>query len=253
MSLWVTEVEPTELRPNATEADLESVIRAVYKQVLGNAHVMDNQRLVNAESYLRNGDITVRGFVRAVALSTLYRTLFFEQSSAYRFVELNCKHLLGRAPIDQAEISIHVQRYNSEGYDTEINSYLDSAEYLDKFGDNIVPYCRANTQVGIKNVAFNRGFALMRGFAANDAGGQAKLISDLGANLATRIKAPAGKTGTYDNTGKRFKITASNSGACARLSHLSTQAYVVSYGQMSQKMQAIFKGGGKVLSVVELS
>ena len=77
MALWI-ETESVELRPNATEDDLQAVIRAVYRQVLGNAHVLDNQRLTSAESQLRNGDITVRGFVRAVAESNLYRSLFFE-------------------------------------------------------------------------------------------------------------------------------------------------------------------------------
>ena len=59
--------EPVELRPNATEDDLQVVIRAVYKQLLGNAHLLESQRLDSAESMLRNGDITVRGFVRMVA------------------------------------------------------------------------------------------------------------------------------------------------------------------------------------------
>ena len=97
MALWM-ETESLELRPNATEDEIQDVIRAVYRQVLGNAHVLDDQRLVDAESQLRNGDITVREFVRAVAESSLYRSRFFETSSPYRFVELNFKHLLGRSP-----------------------------------------------------------------------------------------------------------------------------------------------------------
>lgn len=59
--------DPIELRPNATEDDLQVVIRAVYRQVLGNVHLMETQRLTSAESLLRNGDITVREFVRQVA------------------------------------------------------------------------------------------------------------------------------------------------------------------------------------------
>ena len=76
MALWVANLDAIELWPNATEDDLQMVIRSVYKQVLGNAHVMDSQRLVSAESLLRSGDITVRGFVRMVAQSELYRSLF---------------------------------------------------------------------------------------------------------------------------------------------------------------------------------
>ena len=76
MALWI-EAESVELRPDATEEDLQGVIRAVYRQVLGNAHVLEGQRLSSAESQLRNGELTVREFVRAVAQSDLYRTRWF--------------------------------------------------------------------------------------------------------------------------------------------------------------------------------
>ena len=56
--------DAVELWVNATEDDLQVVIRAAYRQVLGNAHLMESQRLTSAESLLRNGDITVRDFVR---------------------------------------------------------------------------------------------------------------------------------------------------------------------------------------------
>ncbi len=134
------EAEPLELRAYASEDDLQAVIRAVYKQVLGNAHLMESERLASAESLLRNGDLTVRGFVRIVAQSELYQSQFFHNCSPYRFIELNYKHLLGRAPQDQGEISEHVQIYNEQGYEVEIDSYIDSDEYIENFGENIVPY-----------------------------------------------------------------------------------------------------------------
>ena len=115
MALWLADADAVELRSNPTEDERQLVIRTVYRQVLGNVHLMESQRLVNAESLLRDGDITVKGFVRAVAQSDLYRALFFETSSPYRFIELNFKHFLGRAPQDQAEISEHVVLYNEEG------------------------------------------------------------------------------------------------------------------------------------------
>jgi phycoerythrin-associated linker protein len=252
MSLWI-EAEAVELRPNATEDDLQSVIRAVYRQVLGNAHVMDSQRLTSAESQLRNGDISVRGFVRAVAQSDLYRALFFETASPYRFIELNCKHLLGRAPQDQTEISQHVQTYNAQGYSAEIDSYIDSEEYGQAFGENTVPSARGSqTQTGIKNVGFNRTFALMRGFAANDAGKAAKLISDIGGNLATKIVSPAGASGSYSNTGKRFRVTVARANFGPRVTQ-SAATFEVSYSQLSQKIQNIQKTGGKILSITEVA
>ena len=252
MSLWAVDSTPVELRPNSTEDDLQAVIRAVYKQVLGNAHLMECDRLISAESLLRNGDITVKGFVNLVAKSDLYRSLFFESSSAYRFIELNSKHFLGRAPADQAEISAHVITYNQQGYDAEIDSYLDSNEYNLNFGENTVPYPRSTrSQVGTKNVGFNRMFALYRGDATSDACGTAKLITDVAANLGTKIKSAASGSGAYSNTGKRFRISAVK-GTGARMK-LSNVTYEVGYDQLSQNIQYINKSGGKILSITEVA
>jgi phycoerythrin-associated linker protein len=208
--------------------------------------------LTSAESMLRNGDVTVRGFVRLVAYSDLYRSLFFENASAYRFVEVNCNHFLGRAPQSQAEISDHVQRYNASGYEAEIDSYLDSEEYLDSFGEDMVPYAKgASSQVGQSNVTFNRTFALNRGFAAKSSGQSAKLTSDLGANLSTKISAPTSVVGGYTNTAKRFRITVSKAKGGPQ-TRRSNQSYEVGYGQLSQQLQVIQKSGGRIVSISEV-
>lgn len=252
MALWVADASPIELRPNATEDDLQVVINAVYKQVLGNMHVMDDMRVTSAESFLRDGRISVRGFVRAVAKSELYSAAFFEASSPYQFIELNFKHLLGRAPQDQSEIAEHVAIYNGQGYDAEIDSYLDSAEYLASFGEDIVPYVRGTqSQAGYKNINFNRTFALVRGDATSDRGRSARLIGAVAGNLSSKISAPRGNSGTYSNTGKRFRIAVSTSAAAAAINRVSNQEYLVSYSQMSKTIQNIVKRGGKIVSITE--
>ncbi|QYO66413.1 phycobilisome rod-core linker polypeptide [Leptolyngbya sp. 7M] len=252
MALWVMASEPVELRPAASEAELQTVIRAVYRQVLGNRHLMESQRLTEAESLLRQGELTVRGFVRQVAQSDLYRSLFFEPSSPYRFIELNFKHLLGRAPIDQTEIAEHVQRYVCDGYAAEIDSYLDSNEYQRSFGEHQVPYERGSqTQAGLKAVAFNRSLALMRGFAASDSGRSAQLITDLAANLPTPILAPTG-AGAYTNSNKRFRLTiaAANLGPRTNRSRFTVE---VNYEQLSSKIQSIHRTGGKIVRISEVT
>ena len=255
LGLDAFEVSPTTIRPLLTEDEIQLIIRAVYRQVLGNVHIMSAQRLDSAESMLRNGDITVKGFVRAVAQSALYRSLFFESSSPYRFIELNFKHLLGRAPQDQTEIAEHVCLYQSQGYDAEINSYLDSEEYDQSFGEDTAPYPRSiSTQTGIKNEGFNRMFSLLRGSATSDRGKPAQLISSIAANLATPIKFPAkGKTLSYGNTGKRFKIVYTTSKMAARLQGYCKQSCVVSYILMSPTIQNIHRSGGRILSVSEVA
>jgi hypothetical protein len=254
MALWIKDAAAIELRDRTDEDNVVAVIRAAYRQVLGNAHVMESQRLTSAESMLRNGDLSVRGFIRAIAQSDLYRSLFFDTSSPYRFIELNCKHLLGRAPISQAEISQHVRLYNERGYAAEIDSYIDSDEYGANFGEHTVPYSQGNrTQVGIDNVNFNRTFVLDRGFASYDAANkQAKLISDVAGNRPTKIAFPVGGSGTYANTSKRFRIAVAKASFGRRVTR-SNATFEVGYSQLSKQIQNIHKTGGKILSITEIA
>ena len=62
---------------NASDQDKSTIVRTVYQQVLGRQYIMESERLTGAESLFRNGYLSVREFVRAVAKSGLYRTKFF--------------------------------------------------------------------------------------------------------------------------------------------------------------------------------
>jgi phycoerythrin-associated linker protein len=61
-----------ELTADRTADNVQTAIRAVYKQVLGNPHVMDSERLTTAESQLADRAFSVREFVRAVGKSEFY-------------------------------------------------------------------------------------------------------------------------------------------------------------------------------------
>jgi phycoerythrin-associated linker protein len=161
--------EPIELWTTASDDDIEIVIRAVYRQVLGNAYIMESERLIVPESQLKQGIINVREFVRQVAKSELYRSRFFDNVYRYRAIELNFKHLLGRAPDDYSETIYHSNILDEEGFEADIDSYLDSDEYLDAFGDNIVPYYRGyKTQTGKKILEFSNMLQLLQSNSSSD-------------------------------------------------------------------------------------
>ena len=181
--LPVTESVSTTL--SVENADL--VVAAAYKQVFGNAHLMENERSVIAESKVRKGEISVLEFVRALAKSDHYRKLFWEKHTNVTAIELNFKHLLGRAPKNYAEISEHIQIIAEGGFEAEIDSYLDSDEYFQTFGDMYVPYLRGyNTQMGVNNLGYTRTFSLFGAacgsdksqFAVDKPGVKANLLSD---------------------------------------------------------------------------
>jgi phycocyanin-associated rod linker protein len=262
-----------ELRPNASREEIEAVIRAVYRQVLGNDYLMKSERLTSAESLLRDGNISVREFVRCVAKSELYKTKFFYNNFQTRFIELNYKHLLGRAPYDESEVVYHLDLYHEQGYDAEIDSYIDSVEYQTNFGDSIVPYYRGfATQPGQKTVGFNRMFQLYRGYANSDrsqaAGKASRLARELATNKASSIVAPSGNNPSWsfraagdvapqrvqgNGVGKgdrvyRIEVTSLRGQGYPKLRR-SSNVFIVPYERLSEKMQQIHRQGGKIVSI----
>ncbi|MBD2152673.1 phycobilisome linker polypeptide [Pseudanabaena sp. FACHB-1277] len=251
---------PVELYPNWTAADVIAVITAANRQVFGNAHLMASERLTSAESRLAGGNISVREFIRALAQSELYRKQFFSSTPQVRFIELNFKHLLGRAPQDEAEITAHVNLYIEKGYEAEINSYIDSEEYQENFGESIVPYYRGfDTHLGQKNVGFNRMFQLYRGYANSDrAQGKNKsawLAEDLARNAANPIRTPhfgqglAGNTG--DDRGKLYRVRTIQGDRLGNRPQLrrSVSEYLVAYDQLSSTLQRLNQRGSRITQI----
>ena len=194
---------PIRLWTEHSESDVEVVIRAVYRQVLGNAHVMESERLTTLESQLRQGDISVREFVRGVAKSELYRSRFFDNAPRYRAIELNFKHLLGRAPESYDEMVHHSHLLDTSGYDSEIDSYIDSDEYDEAFGDDIVPYYRGyKTQTGKRIAGFAHLLTLFRGASASDkdlvSGPRSRLGVPIMTNTPQPVVMPSGLSSSWN-------------------------------------------------------
>jgi phycocyanin-associated rod linker protein len=257
MAALVAQTDIIELRSDRTEDDIEIVVRAVYRQILGNAYLMESDRLLSAESLLRNGKLTVREFVRAVALSELYRDKYFYNNSQIRFIELSYKHLLGRAPEDESEIAYHVDLYTTSGYESEIDSYIDSPEYQQNFGENIVPYHKGfKSQVGQKNVGYSRMFQLYRGYASSDqAQGykNGRLTWEVAKNLASPIHAASTNALAGAASGGRGEVyrirVMSAASPNTTVVRRATTEILVPYEQLSSKLQQLNRKGSKVMSI----
>ncbi len=154
--------------PNDDEA-LNVAIRASYRQIYGNYHAMESERPYELERRLRNGDFTIREFVRQLAKSDFYLEHYFYSVSQQRAIELNFKHLLGRPPNDQSEIVRHIKIISHEGFSRQVDTLIDSPEYQEVFGDDIVPYIRSwNSPCGLTTSSFNKTCSLTRSFATSD-------------------------------------------------------------------------------------
>jgi phycoerythrocyanin-associated rod linker protein len=256
-----------ELRQNWGEDDLQRVFRAAYEQIFGRQGIYASQKFTSAEALLRNGKISVRQFVEILAKSEFYKECFFYKNSQVRFIELNYKHLLGRAPYDQSEIAYHVDLYASGGYDTEINSYIYSPEYENAFGNSVVPYYRGFQSIpGMKTVGFNRIFEMYRGRGNSDnaqmGGKNSRLRTRVSLNLANGILPPTSAGTSFvsaaptlvssDARGdaRMFVIEAIAGGLNTNAAiRRSRQVYTVSFDRLSATYQEIHKRGGKIVKI----
>ena len=246
--------------PGDSSDQLNTLIRATYKQVMGNPHLMEFERALSAESKFIDGYLSTRELVRAIGLSAEYKKRFFETNAPYRFIELNFKHFLGRAPQSQAEISAHTQILAEGGYEAEIASYVDSEEYQSVFGEDTVPYARILSESGRSQVAFNRHLSLAEGFAASDTVlSSSSLVRSVAtgtvpkgwSSTTTRINRTGTQSGAPDPTKKRFRIVVANQTRMSR-QRTSGSTYLVSGKDMSSQMKYIHARGGKIVSITEV-
>jgi phycoerythrin-associated linker protein len=242
-----------ELWPNRSAEDVQAVIRAVYKHVLGNPHVMESERLTSAESQLADGSISVREFVRAVGKSEFYQNRYFQKCAPYRFVELNFMHFLGRPPESKAEVSAHIVRCVAEGYDSEIDSYVDSDEYQAAFGENIVPYSRSKTEDGQSQVTYNRMFAIDRGPAqVSSSVKSSQLVYSVATNSTSKVTASRVSLGGSGEANKKmFKIVVTGAKFTGPR-RVSTTEYIVPGDRMTPQIQRINRTSGKIVSITEM-
>lgn len=123
-----------------SSGDMDTLIEAAYRQIFFYAFAWDREPAL--ESQLRNGQSTVRDFIRGLLLSKTFRNSFYEKNSNYRFVEQCVQRVLGRDVYSEREKiawSIVVATKGIAGF---VDQLLNSDEYLNNFGYNTVPYQR---------------------------------------------------------------------------------------------------------------
>jgi phycobilisome rod-core linker protein len=124
------------------EKDMDALIWAAYRQIFSEHLIIASYRQKFLESQLKNRQISVREFIRGLGKSEPYYRLVMETNSNYRLVDLSFTRFLGRASYgkdEQIANSIIIATKGLEGF---IDSILESSEYLDNFGEDIVPYQR---------------------------------------------------------------------------------------------------------------
>jgi phycoerythrin-associated linker protein len=166
----------------------------------------------------------------------------------------------------------HFTILQEQGFDAEIDSYIDSAEYQERFGEDQVPYLHGwNYSVGQQGLQFSYLLQLTRGVAASVKGDLAKNQSRLNPSIhkeapisvvspnasgsafrkveddgVTRMGVGAGQQGrTY-----RVEITGFNN---YKLHKRSNRVRFIPFDKLLEYQQQIHRQGGKVASLTPVN
>lgn len=137
---------------------IDSVIRAAYLRVFGRLVYQGELSLLRkGESQLRDGKISVRDFIRYLAKSMIFKSLYWQPFYVCKAIEYIHNRLLGRPTYGRQEINQYFNIAYKQGYNSCIDCIIDSPEYLESFGNNVVPYERYVTPIGLSARLFRPG------------------------------------------------------------------------------------------------
>jgi phycobilisome rod-core linker protein len=94
------------------------------------------------ESQFRAGQMTTRELIRGLLLSDSFRRLNYDANTNYRFVEMCVQRVLGRLVYNQREVLSWSIVLATQGLTGFVDALLNSEEYLQHFGNTMIPYQR---------------------------------------------------------------------------------------------------------------
>ena len=131
------------MKTGLSSSEKNEVIKAAYRQIferdITRAYSLS---ISDLESKVKNGDISMKEFVRRLTKSPLYQKQFYQPFINSRVIELAFRHILGRGPSSREEVQKYFSIISNGGLPALVDALVDSAEYGDYFGEETVPYLR---------------------------------------------------------------------------------------------------------------
>jgi phycobilisome rod-core linker protein len=125
-----------------TASDMDALILAAYRQIFNEQQMLAYNRQTFLESQLRANQITVKDFIRGLAISDTFKRRNYDSNSNYRFVQMCIQRILGRDVYNEREKLAWSTVLATKGLKAFIDALLNSEEYVNNFGYNTVPYQR---------------------------------------------------------------------------------------------------------------
>jgi phycobilisome core-membrane linker protein len=132
------------MKPGMSGGQKAEVIRAAYRQVFERDIVKGYSLEVCPveATQLRQGQISMREFIRALGRSKEYRRQFYGRFSNSRVVELAFRHFLGRGISSREEFTTYFNIVSAQGLNGLVDCLINSMEYARVFGEETVPSAR---------------------------------------------------------------------------------------------------------------
>jgi phycobilisome rod-core linker protein len=124
------------------DGEVDALIAAAYRQIFNEQQMLKSNRLPRLESQLKMGQITVKGFIKGLLLSPVFRDRNYSPNSNYRFARMGIQRVLGREVYSDREVLSWSIVLATQGLNGFVDALLNSEEYQTAFGENTVPYQR---------------------------------------------------------------------------------------------------------------
>nr|YP_009397858.1 phycobilisome linker polypeptide [Sonderella linearis]ARW67044.1 phycobilisome linker polypeptide [Sonderella linearis] len=123
--------------------NINQIISSIYIKVFGRfVYREELYNITKFENQFRNSAISIREFIRLLVKSSLFRSLYWNSLYVCKAIEYIHIKLIGRPTYGRQEINQYFDIFYKQNYYSMIDVMLDSLEYMESFGDNIVPYER---------------------------------------------------------------------------------------------------------------
>ena len=129
---------------------INAIINAIYLRVFG--RLVYQEELISLkkfESKFKNRELSVRGFMIALAKSSIFKSLYWQPFYICKAIEFIHNRFLGRPTYGRQEINQYFDIVYKQGYNKLVEAIFNSSEYIEVFGENIVPYQRYLTPLGL--------------------------------------------------------------------------------------------------------
>nr|YP_009511266.1 phycobilisome linker polypeptide [Gracilariopsis longissima]AXI97143.1 phycobilisome linker polypeptide [Gracilariopsis longissima]UAD89059.1 phycobilisome linker polypeptide [Gracilariopsis longissima] len=132
------------------KSNIEQIIKAVYLRVFGRFVYKEEELVIKKfENLFKDRQISVREFVRQLVKSSIFRALYWDNLYICKAIEYIHNRLIGRPTYGRKEINKYFNIVYKHGYYEMIDSMINSPEYMEAFGNNIVPYERYITPTSL--------------------------------------------------------------------------------------------------------